>query len=44
MSHGNQQKVLPSGLSEEEPKSMIQCKTSLLILQLMCPAAADVYT
>jgi hypothetical protein len=35
MSHGTQQTGLPSGLSEEKPKSMIKCKTSLLILQLM---------
>lgn len=44
MSHGNQQTGLPSRLSEEKPKSMIKCKTSLLILQLMSPVAADVYT
>ncbi len=37
-------KGLPSRLSEEKPKSMIKCKTSLLILQLVGPVAADVYT
>jgi hypothetical protein len=42
MSHGTQQTGLPSGLSEEKPKSMIKCKTSLLILQLMSADAADV--
>ena len=44
MSHGNQQTGLPSGLAEEKPKSMIKCKTSLLILQLMSPDAADICT
>ena len=44
MSRGNQQTGLPSRLSEEKPKSMIKCKTSLAILQLMSLVAADVYT
>jgi hypothetical protein len=44
MSHDNQQTGLPSGLAEEKPKSMIKCKTSLLIVQLMGRVAADVYT
>jgi hypothetical protein len=44
MSHGIQQTGLPSRLSEEKPKSMIKCKTILVILQLMCLVAADVYT